>query len=82
LSSVSYELIETAAITDAVVSAKVRWLFYDAAGALLTDGSYFYILRRDSDGYHAYFSVSIDAAEKLQELAAAKNIDLGGAQEA
>lgn len=76
LASVSYELLETSTITDAVGSAKVRWLFHDAAGDLLTDGSYFYVLRRDADGYHAYFSVSIDATEKLMALAKAKNIDL------
>ena len=50
--------------------------FYDAAGELLTDGHYEYLLRHDDDGLRTYVVVAIDEQEKLTELAQRQGIDL------
>ncbi|MGH1564243.1 hypothetical protein [Mumia sp. DW29H23] len=78
LAAVRFEVEEEVALTDALVRVRVRWLFDDADGAVMTDSTYEYLLRRDADGLHAYVAVDIDAQEKLAELARRQGIDLEG----
>ena len=60
----------------AITLVHVRWLFLDADGALLTDSTAYYVLRRDEDGPHACVCIQVDDASKLQALAADRGIDL------
>ncbi|WP_194815398.1 hypothetical protein [Nocardia sp. XZ_19_385] len=76
LASVGYTLLETVDLTRQIVRVRVRWHFYDAQGALLTDSDYEYLLRRDGGGLHAYVAVAIDETEKLSQLAAAKGVEV------
>ncbi|MFE9575265.1 hypothetical protein ACFYO1_02675 [Nocardia sp. NPDC006044] len=76
LASVGHDFVEYEHLTDAVFLVKVRWLFYDAAGARLTDGTNNYILRRDDDGLRAYVCVPVDESEKVRALADARGVDL------
>ncbi|MFI6040433.1 hypothetical protein ACIA8C_02300 [Nocardia sp. NPDC051321] len=77
LASVGHTLLEQADLTARLTRIHVRWHFYDSDGALLTDGDYEYLLRRDDDGrLKAYVAVAIDEMEKLTALAAAKGIEL------
>ncbi len=76
LDSVGYELLEEKHLTDALVLARVRWEFFDAAGDLLTDSNAHYLIRAEESGLRACVCVPTDDAEKLQTLAAARGIDL------
>lgn len=76
LASVRFEVEEEVALTERLVRVRVRWLFDDAVGELLTDSSYEYLLRRDDDGLHAYVAVGIDDQAKLVELAERKGVEL------
>ncbi|MGR6999003.1 hypothetical protein ACU686_14075 [Yinghuangia aomiensis] len=55
---------------------RVRWLFFDADGAQLTDSFSSYVLRRDDAGLRAFVCVPADDAAKIRDLAARKGIDL------
>jgi hypothetical protein len=77
LHHVAHETPERADLTDRLLRIRIRWLFYNAAGELLTDGHYEYLLRRDDDGLRTYVAVAIDEQAKLTELARRKGIDLG-----
>lgn len=68
LADISHELLGCRAITDKLVLADVRWLFYDGRGRLLTEGLYVYLLRRDRTGLRAYTAVAVDEAERINEL--------------
>lgn len=76
LASVGYELVSSRQLTGAIVEVCVRWLFYDAEGRPLTDGTNHYVLRRDADGLRAYVCIPTDETEKLQHLAAERGVDL------
>ena len=76
LDHVEHETLDRVDLTDRLLRVHVRWLFYDTAGELLTDGHYEYILRRDDDGLRTYVAVAIDEQEKLTELAQRQGIDL------
>ncbi len=76
LASVGHEYLGCEQVTDSVIIVRVRWLFYDADGGQLTDGTNIYVLRRDDDGLHAYVCIATDEAEKIQALAAARGVDL------
>jgi len=59
------------------VLVRVRWLFFDAGGAQLTDTDSYYLLRdEDEAGLQACVCVETDAAQKLQALAAERGVDL------
>lgn len=60
-------LLGCRAITDKLILADVRWLFYDSQGRLLTEGLYVYLMRRDRDGLRAYTAVAVDEAERINE---------------
>ena len=77
LHHVEHQTLDRVDLTDRLLRVHVRWLFYDAAGELLTDGHYEYLLRRDDDGLRTYVAVAIDEQQKLTELAQRKGIDLG-----
>jgi hypothetical protein len=77
LHHVEHEIVERVDLTDRMLRIRVRWLFYDAAGDLLTDGHYEYLLRQDDEGLRTYVAVAIDEQEKLTELAHRQGIDLG-----
>jgi hypothetical protein len=77
LHHVEHQTLDRVDLTDRLLRVHVRWLFYDAAGELLTDGHYEYLLRRDDDGLRTYVAVAIDEQQKLAELAQRKGIDLG-----
>ncbi|MEU8895861.1 hypothetical protein [Nocardia sp. NPDC048505] len=85
LASVGYERLSLQQLADTIYLVRVRWLFYDAEGVQLTDGTNNYILRRDDDGLHAYVCIPTDEAQKLQQLAEERGIDLaaemGGASD-
>jgi hypothetical protein len=76
LHHVGHETLERVDLTDRLLRVRVRWLFYDAAGELLTDAHYEYLLRDDDDGLHAYVAVAIDEQEKLTELARRQGLNL------
>ncbi|CAM3293345.1 hypothetical protein [Tsukamurella hominis] len=76
LASVGHELLSSTDLTGAITLLHVRWLFLDADGALLTDSTAYYIVRRDPDGPHACVCIQVDDAAKLQALAAERGIDL------
>ncbi|HJV12710.1 MAG TPA: hypothetical protein VJ625_02370 [Propionibacteriaceae bacterium] len=77
LHHVDHETLERVHLTERLLRIRVRWLFYDAAGQLLTDGHYEYLLRRDDEGLRTYVAVAIDEQEKLIQLAQRQGIDLG-----
>jgi hypothetical protein len=77
LHHVEHQTLDRVDLTDRLLRVHVRWLFCDAAGELLTDGHYEYLLRRDDDGLRTYVAVAIDEQQKLAELAQRKGIDLG-----
>lgn len=80
LASVGFELRERRDLSDRLVLVRVRWLFFDAGGAQLTDTDSYYLLRdEDAVGLQACVCVETDAAEKLQALAAARGVDLTAA---
>ena len=76
LDSVGYELVDETHLTDLLVLVRVRWKFFDAEGALLTDSNAYYLLRGEEGGLRATVCVQTDDAEKLQALAASRGIDL------
>lgn len=76
LASVGHEYLGCERVTDSIVIVRVRWLFYDAAGEQLTDGTNVYILRREEEGLRAYVCIATDEAEKIQALADRQGIDL------
>ena len=77
LASVGFELLERRDLSDRLVLVRVRWLFFDAGGAQLTDSDSYYLLRdEDKAGLQACVCVETDAAEKLEVLAAARGVDL------
>jgi hypothetical protein len=76
LHHVDHETLERVDLTERLLRIRVRWLFYDAAGQLLTDGHYEYLLRRDDEGLRTYVAVAIDEQEKLIQLAQRQGIDL------
>lgn len=77
LASVGFELLEQRDLSDRLVLVHVRWLFFDAGGAQLTDSDSYYLLRREDEaGLQACVCVETDAAQKLQALADARGVDL------
>lgn len=77
LASVSHELLDTNPLSERLVLVKVRWLFRDAAGELLTDANSYYLLRDEDDaGLQACVCVETDSAEHLRALAEERGIDL------
>jgi len=76
LASVGFELLGLEQLSEALTLVRVRWLFHDADGRLMTDSTSSYILRRDAAGVRACVAVQVDDVEKLQALAADRGIDL------
>ncbi|WP_029261308.1 MULTISPECIES: hypothetical protein [unclassified Microbacterium] len=77
LASVGHELLDANELSDRLVLVKVRWLFRDAEGELLTDANSYYLLRDDAAaGLQACVCVETDSAEHLQALAEERGIDL------
>lgn len=77
LASVGHELLDANELSDRLVLVKVRWLFRDADGELLTDANSYYLLRDDdAAGLQACVCVETDSAEHLQALAVERGIDL------
>jgi hypothetical protein len=77
LHNVEHQTLHRVDLTDRLLLVQVRWLFYDSAGDLLTDGHYEYLLRQDDDMLRTYVAVAIDEQEKLAQLAQRQGIDLG-----
>jgi hypothetical protein len=77
LASVGFDLLERRDLSDRLVLVRVRWMFFDAGGAQLTDTDSYYLLRDENEaGLQACVCVETDAAEKLQALATASGVDL------
>ena len=76
LGSVDYELIDENRLSDALVLVRVRWLFLDGDGELLTDSNSYYLLRDEESGLRACVCIETDSMQKLQALADAKGVDL------
>lgn len=76
LATVGFELLGLERLTAALTLVRVRWLFHDADGALLTDSTSHYLLRRTDEGLQACVCVQVDDLAKLQALAAARGVDL------
>ncbi|PRB17308.1 hypothetical protein [Microbacterium sp. MYb62] len=76
LASVGFELLERRDLSDRLALVRVRWLFFDAGGAQLTDTDSYYLLRDEAEGLQACVCVETDAAQKLQALAAERGVDL------
>jgi hypothetical protein len=77
LHHVEHQTLHRVDLTDQLLLVQVRWLFYDSAGDLLTDGHFEYLLREDDDMLRTYVAVAIDEQEKLTQLAQRQGIDLG-----
>ena len=79
LASVGNELVELNPLTERLARVRVRWVFHDQSGAILTAISYIYLLRRDDDGaLRAYVAVPIEEDEKLARLAKRRGVSLDG----
>jgi hypothetical protein len=78
LARVDHTVVDYAELTGALLRVRVRWHFYDADDALLTDSDYEYLLRRDDDGLRTYVAVAIDEAEKLARVAVDRGVRLPG----
>ncbi|WP_280496153.1 hypothetical protein [Nocardia asiatica] len=79
LARVDHTLLGQVELTERITRLHVRWHFFDAAGAILTDSDYEYLLRRDDDDVlRVYVAVAIDEMRKLTELAATKGIEIPG----
>lgn len=76
LGGVDYDLVDVQHLSEALVLVRVRWHFLDADGDELTDSTNYYLLRDEDQGLRACVCVETDAAQKLQELAAARGVDL------
>jgi hypothetical protein len=76
LDHVEHQTLHRVDLTDRLLLVQVRWLFYDSAGDLLTDGHFEYLLREDDDMLRTYVAVAIDEQEKLTQLAQRQGIDL------
>lgn len=76
LASVGFELLERRDLSDRLVLVRVRWLFFDAGGARLTDTDSYYLLRDEDEGLQACVCIETDAAQKLQALATERGVDL------
>ena len=81
LASVGYDLLGEDHLTEGLVMVRVRWDFFDADGARLTDSIAHYLLRREDEGLRATVCVQTDDVEKLQALAAEKGVDLFAQEE-
>jgi hypothetical protein len=77
LHHVDHQTLHRVDLTDRLLLVHVRWLFYDNAGDLLTDGHYEYLLRQDDGVLRTYVAVAIDEQQKLAQLAERQGIDLG-----
>jgi hypothetical protein len=75
---VPHECLSVIDLTDVVKLVHVRWHFLDTNSEPLTESTAFYLLRRDSDGFHAYVNVQVDDAQKLQALATERGVELPG----
>ena len=76
LASVGFELLGREQLSDALVLVRVRWLFHDPDGRLMTDSTGSYILRRGDEAFRACVAIQVDDAEKIQALAAERGIEL------
>ncbi|MDF2509300.1 MAG: hypothetical protein K0Q52_3159 [Microbacterium sp.] len=77
LASVGHQLLEANELSDRLVLVKVRWLFRDAEGELLTDATSYYLLRdEDEAGLQACVCIETDSTEHLKALAEKRGIDL------
>lgn len=76
LGSVGYQLVDENHLSEALVLVRVRWLFLDADGNELTNSNSYYLLRNEEPGLRACVCIETDSVEKLQDLAAARGVDL------
>ncbi|WIY84056.1 hypothetical protein [Propionimicrobium sp. PCR01-08-3] len=77
LASVGHELIEVSELSEKLVRVRVRWIFHDKDGAVLTAISYIFVLRRDDDGQlRAYIAIPMEENEKLARVAQRRGVDL------
>lgn len=76
LASVGYERLGHEQLSGTIFLVRVRWLFHDGDGRLMTDSFGAYILRRGDEGLRAFVCVPGDDIEKLQALAEEKGVDL------
>jgi hypothetical protein len=75
LASVGHEVLGQNHLTEVITLVHVRWIFFDASGAQLTDSHAYYVLRREDDGLKACVCIQTDDVEKLQALAAERGIE-------
>lgn len=65
------------ALTDRIVTVRVRWSYLDADDELILSSDYEYLLRDDADGLHIYLAaVGIDEMQALQRAARERGVDL------
>ncbi|GAA4371870.1 hypothetical protein [Agromyces bauzanensis] len=76
LESAVPEIRAVSALTDRIVTVRVRWSHLDADDELIVTTDYEYLLRDDADGLHVYLAVGIDEAEALQRAARDRGVDL------
>ncbi len=76
LASVGYERLDHQQLSDTIFLVRVRWLFLESDGTVMTDSFATYILRRGEEGLHAFVCVPADDLEKLQALADKKGVNL------
>ncbi|WP_211195861.1 hypothetical protein [Agromyces sp. H66] len=76
LESAVHEIRAVSALTDRLVTVRVRWSYLDADDEVIVTTDYEYLLRDDADGLHVYLAVGIDEAEALQRAARDRGVDL------
>ncbi|MEV1130436.1 hypothetical protein [Agromyces sp. NPDC049794] len=64
------------ALTDRIVTVRVRWSYLDADDEVIVTTDYEYLLRDDADGLHVYLAVGIDEMQALQRAAHERGVDL------
>lgn len=69
LARVEHRILEAVALTDSIERVLVRYSFFDAAGAHLTDGDFEYVLRREEGRLRCHVGVNVSAEPNLTALA-------------
>jgi hypothetical protein len=78
LASVRHEVLDSTDVSEKLALVRVRFVFLDTSGARLTDTTSYYLLRDGGSGLRATVCIETDAAEKIQELAASRGVELSG----
>lgn len=75
LGSVGSELLEVSPLSERLARVRVRWIYHDKNGTVITAISYIYVVRRDDDGVlRAYLALPLEENDKLARSAKRRGI--------